>query len=260
MKKAAISSSITIAYKTIGNFESELPLLIFLHEGMGSIELFRDFPESLCSEMKLPGVVYDRYGYGYSTGLMEDRKDDYLEKEAQYYLPLLLNTLKIQNRKLILIGHSDGASIALIYASLFPENIEFLVSIAAHVFTEEISIENAKLLEERYFKDEEFRKKISRYHFDHTESTLLAFTRTITRASFKKWNIESYLKNISAPILVIQGEKDEYGTEKQVDSIVNHSSNSKTKKLLIANCGHSPHLQMKDLTLKEIVRFYKSVS
>lgn len=260
MKKAVITSSITIAYKTIGNFESELPLLIFLHEGMGSIELYRDFPESLCFELKLPGLVYDRYGYGYSTGLLEERKDDYLENEAQNYLPLLLETLNIQNRELILIGHSDGASIALIYASLFPANIKFLVSIAAHVFTEEISIQNVKLLEEKYYKDEVFRKKISKYHFDHAESTLLAFTRTITRASFKKWNIESYLKNISSPVLVIQGENDEYGTEKQVDSIVNNSPNKKNKKLMIQNCGHSPHLQLKDLILKEIARFYKTVS
>ncbi|MBK9283014.1 MAG: alpha/beta hydrolase [Sphingobacteriaceae bacterium] len=250
-----LNKKIKIAYTIIGELKAGRPILLFLHEGMGSILQFKNFPEKLCSELNLPGLVFDRYGYGFSTPLQEERSDEYLEYESRINLPLFLEKLKLQNRELILIGHSDGASIALLYASMFPENVKALVSMAAHVFTENISITSAHALENKYYSNEIFRKKLSKYHFGHTESTLLAFTRTIKRESFKQWNIESYLGYIKAPVLVIQGEEDKYGTESQVDSIMKHCKNKNNKKVIIEKCGHSPHLEKQEFVLNKINEF-----
>ncbi|MBK6522706.1 MAG: alpha/beta hydrolase [Sphingobacteriaceae bacterium] len=259
MNSVQITSKIKIAYITIGDLECDAPLLLFLHEGMGSISMFRDFPKRLCEATGFPGLVFDRYGYGHSTALQEDRTIDYLETEAKINLPLLVEHLNLNNRKLIIVGHSDGASIALIYAGLFPKNVIAVVSIAAHVFTEELSIRNVKALEERFYSNDEFRAKLERYHFEHTESTLIAFTRTITSESFKNWNIENYLSSIEAPVLVIQGTNDEYGTLAQVESIMNHASHPQNKKIILDNYGHSPHLENKEGVVKHISEFIKAI-
>jgi len=150
LQKINIDDKVTLAYKTIGYPNVDQPLLVFLHEGLGSIAQWKDFPELICQELNMPGLIYDRYGYGYSTALQEKRATTYLENEAEYFLPQLINKLSLQNRELILIGHSDGASIALIYAALFPEYVITVVSIAAHVFCEQISRDSITKLKEVY--------------------------------------------------------------------------------------------------------------
>lgn len=253
MQYANICDDIKLAYVTIRKVIPEKPAILFLHEGMGCVKLFRDFPDLLCHTLKLPGIVYERYGYGHSTALREERPDNYLNIEAEKYLPEFIVQCGLNNIPLILVGHSDGASIALIYASLFPKNVVAVISIAAHVFVEEISITNVKALEEKYFSDGEFRAKVHKYHYDHSDSTLLAFTKTISRESFKEWNIESCLQKIEAPTFVIQGTEDNYGTQKQVDSILTHTKNSES--LLINKCGHSPHLEKKQIVIDAIADF-----
>ncbi|MBL7896850.1 MAG: alpha/beta hydrolase [Bacteroidia bacterium] len=253
MQYAEISNAIKLAFVTIRKVSQNKPAILFLHEGMGCIKLFRDFPDLLCQSLKLPGVIYERYGYGHSTALREERPDNYLNIEAEKYLPEFIEQCGLKDIPLILVGHSDGASIALIYASLFTKNVVAVVSIAAHVFVEEISINNVKALEKKYFSDGEFRAKIHKYHYDHSESTLLAFTKTIARESFKTWNIEHCLPKIEAPIFVIQGTEDNYGTQKQVESILTHNQNSLS--LLISECGHSPHLEKKQIVIDAITDF-----
>ena len=256
----AIDSKVTLAYQLIDKQNSAKPLLVFLHEGLGSIAQWKKFPEMLCNTLNLDGLVYERYGYGHATSLQEERTSDYLDVEGNYFLPKLIENLQLTNRELILVGHSDGASIALIYASLFPKNIKMVVSMAAHVFNEQISVDSIIKLKKAYQSNDKLKKSFEKYHFDHTDSTFYAFANTITHPSFKEWNIEHYLPQITAPIFAIQGFDDEYGTELQVDAIVNKSPNKANSKLMIKNCGHSPHLQMQPLVVSKIVEFYTKIT
>ena len=185
--KIKIDHKVELAYQWIGDLDQNEPLLLFLHEGLGSIAQFKNFPANLCETLGLPGLVYDRYGYGYSTPLQEKRTLDYLEVEANYYLPKLIEKLGLGTQEIILVGHSDGASIALIYASLFPKNIKMVVSMAAHVFNEPLSIGSIKKLIQLYENNDKIKKSFEKYHFEHTDSTFYAFANTITHPKFKNF-------------------------------------------------------------------------
>lgn len=255
-----VDEKVTLAYQTIGELTSSSPLLFFLHEGLGSIAQWKNFPAKLCEVLGLSGLVYERYGYGYSTPLQEERQADYLEVEGNYYLPKLIQKLSLAQQEIILVGHSDGASIALIYASLFPKHIKMVVSMAAHVFNEKISVNSIKLLEALYENNDKLKKSFQKYHFEHTDSTFYAFSKTITDPSFKDWNIEHYLNNITAPVIAIQGYDDEYGTSKQVESIVSNSKNKYNRNLMIPKCGHSPHIQKQTFVLNQLADFYQTIN
>ena len=260
ISKIKVDDKVELAYEFINIHNEDSPLLIFLHEGLGSIAQWKNFPRELCKKLNLNGLVYERYGYGHSTPLQEERKSTYLDVEGNYFLPKLIEKLNLTDRELILVGHSDGASIALIYASLFPEKIKMVVSMAAHVFNEQISIDSIKILESLYESDPKLKRSFERYHFDHTDSTFYAFSKTITHTDFKEWNIEHYLTNIVAPIFAIQGFDDEYGTELQVESIITKSQNKYNRKLMIPECGHSPHLEKQAFVINQIDEFYNTVS
>jgi pimeloyl-ACP methyl ester carboxylesterase len=259
IQKVKVDDKIELAYEFINIHDEESPLLVFLHEGLGSIAQWKNFPRELCKKLNLNGLVYERYGYGHSTPLQEERKSTYLDVEGNYFLPKLIEKLNLTDRELIFVGHSDGASISLIYASLFPEKIKMVVSMAAHVFNEQISIDSIKKLESLYESDPKLKRSFERYHFDHTDSTFYAFSKTITHADFKEWNIEHYLTNIGAPIIAVQGFDDEYGTELQVDSIVTKSLNKHNRKLMIPKCGHSPHLEKQAFVINQIEDLYNSI-
>jgi pimeloyl-ACP methyl ester carboxylesterase len=259
LHKIAIDNKVSLCYKYIGLDDSSLPLLLFLHEGLGSIAQWKHFPDELCSKLQLPGLIYERYGYGHSTPLQENRKDDYLHVESDYYLPLFIKALKLENRPLILIGHSDGGTIALLYTSLFPTQVKYIVSMAAHVFVEQISTTSAVKLIEKYKHHADFREKFKKYHFEHADNTFYQFAETISRQSFQSWNIENCLPKINTPILILQGKSDHYGTEKQVYAIFEKTKSSKKHYLLIDNCGHSPHLEAKEIVLTEIQSFHKEI-
>lgn len=259
LQKIPVDASVTLCYKSIGEFNSNLPLLLFLHEGLGSIAQWKNFPQNLCNKLRLPGLIYERYGYGHSTPLQEEREDHYLEKEAEYYLPLLIEKLNLRNRLIILIGHSDGATIALLYAAVFPKNIVYVVSMAAHVFWEQISADSAAKLEVKYKHHTEFREKFRKYHLSHSDNTLFSFTKTITRKSFQKWNVEHYLDKIESPILILQGKNDHYGTEKQVQSILKNTKHDLNRFLFIDDCGHSPHLEKESTVIEQIVKLHEDV-
>lgn len=259
IKKIAVDEKVELAYQFVGNKCNDRPLLVFLHEGLGSIGQWKKFPALLCEALDLQGLVYDRYGYGQSTALQEKRESEYLEYEGKYFLPLLVEKLGLQERELILFGHSDGGSIALVYAALFPDNILAVISMAHHVFLEQISVDSITKLRALYDSDPRLKKSFSKYHGDKADSVVYAFSDTILGQDFKQWRMDSYLQNIKAPIFTLQGDHDEYGTEKQMDLVIKNSPNKHNKKMLIPNCKHSPHLEYPELIVKEVKAFLKMV-
>jgi pimeloyl-ACP methyl ester carboxylesterase len=232
------------------------PLLVFLHEGLGSIQQWRDFPALLCKKVNCPGLLYDREGYSKSGMLKEKRDSGYLQKEAEIALPELFKKLSLQQTNKILIGHSDGGSIALIHAGIFQKNIMGVISEAAHLFIEDISVEG---ISEAVIQFEEGKLKdlLKKYHGEKTDSMFYGWAHTWLNPEFKKWNIEKYLPGISAPVLAIQGEDDQYGSFAQLKSIKKNTKNAEIK--FIPNCGHTPHIQMKEEVLLMMVDFINKI-
>jgi len=250
----------TIHYEIINQQYGGLqkPLIVFLHEGLGSIRQWKNFPQKLCNQLKFQGLIYDRYGYGLSEQLKEERKITFLHDEGLIYLPGLLENLKIKN-KLILIGHSDGGSIALIYASVFSENLLCIISEAAHVMLEDISLQGIRSIKNEYEQNESFRKMFSKYHPGKAENMFYNWVNTWLSPDFKNWNIENLLEKITAPVLAIQGDKDEYGTYKQLESIRNHSA-SEVEIFYIPQCGHTPHLQAEEMVFQKMSSYVMKFS
>jgi pimeloyl-ACP methyl ester carboxylesterase len=231
----------------------EKPFLVFLHEGLGCIELWKQFPQILATDLECNALVYDRQGYGQSSPLSALRGKDYLEIEAKEFLPELLNKLDI--KKPILIGHSDGGSIALIYASLY--ECTAMITEAAHIFVEEITLNGIQEAKNNPDLPLIF-KKLEKYHGEKTEVIFKAWTDTWLNEAFHDWNISSYLKDISCPSLIIQGLDDEYAGPIHVEKIMENLSSCTVKKAFLpANCAHIPHLQAAEEVKTEIVTFLK---
>ena len=251
---AKIENNIELAYQFINSNENqEKPLIVFLHEGLGSIAQWKDFPLELCKKVNLEGFIYERQGYANSSALTETRDETYLENYALEELPKLIKTLNLENRKLILFGHSDGGSIAYIYAGKYPENIVGIITEAAHVFVEDITLNGISPVVDM-FENWNLKEKLARYQKEKTEQIFYAWSDTWHKKQFKNWNIEHYLSPVTCPVLAIQGIDDEYGTELQVDKIINGVS-GKAQKLMIPNCGHIPHFQQREIIIEESVKF-----
>lgn len=236
----------SLEYEWISPERTSSPLLVFLHEGLGSVAMWRDWPRQLCNAGGLRGLVYSRPGYGHSTPRPRQKKwpVDYMHTQAREVLPALLQAVGVDTRSdpPWLIGHSDGASIALIYAATYPQRVAGLVVLAPHVFVEDISITSIQLARETYVttdtQDTGLRIKLARYHQD-PDSAFWGWNDIWLNPAFRAWNIENLLPAISQPVLAIQGEDDEYGTMAQLDSIAKHVPQAHSLKL--AACRHSPH-------------------
>ncbi len=229
--------------------DGDRPLLLFLHDALGSIGTWKDLPEQLSEETRCPALVYDRYGHGGSEPLKEMREKQYMHIEGESTLPLLLESLGVRE-KVIPIGHSDGGSIALLFAAAFPEKVKGLVTEAAHVFVEDITIEGIqKAVKE--FKKGHLERALEAYHDINTRPVFNAWADTWLSPSFQDWNITDRLPRIKAPILVIQGEDDEYGSQAQVDAIVEGVSGPATP-FMVPACGHNPHHEASDVVLPRI--------
>jgi pimeloyl-ACP methyl ester carboxylesterase len=231
--------------------------LVFLHEGLGSIEQWKQFPEQLSAKLNLPALLYDRYGYGNSEKFSEERNENYFLSEAKMFLPEILDKLNI-HEKVILFGHSDGATLALLFASYFPERTLAVVAEAPHVFNEDISVEGVRLAKHLYVSDETFKQKLSKYHGDKTDSVFYGWADVWLSPSAKDWNIIPQLNNITAPVLIIQGVNDEYGSYKQLETI-RKNLKGKYDELYIENCGHAPHLKFTDLVINKITNFISKI-
>ncbi len=235
------------------NPEGKGPIIVFLHEGLGSIAQWKDFPEKVCALHGHKGLVYERQGYGASSPISKKRDENYLHDYALNELPAVLKKLGLEEEEIILYGHSDGGSIAYIYASNFPQNIVGIISEAAHVFVEDITLEGITPVVD-IFKEGKLKSALEKYHGPKTEQTFYAWSDTWHLKRFREWNIEEGLENINCPVLAIQGEDDEYGSEEQLDKIINGVGAS-AEKLFIPNCGHSPWKEQSDIVLNAANNF-----
>jgi pimeloyl-ACP methyl ester carboxylesterase len=249
----------SINYEIINEqfLDNKAIVLVFLHEGLGSIKQWKDIPEIIANACGVAAIVYDRYGYGNSSEREENVTTQYLHDEALIYLPELLSKLGIQNN-VLLIGHSDGASIALIFAAAFPAKLIAVISLAAHVFVEEITISSVAQLVKKYNSNEKLSLLLSKYHAEKTDKMFNDWSGVWLSADFRNWNIEKLLTNITVPVLAIQGEDDEHGSIKQLNAIKNNISNEVTT-YLISDCGHIPHLEKKEEVKTIMINFINSL-
>lgn len=225
------------------------PELVFLHEGLGSVSHWKDFPARVAAETGCPATVYSRYGSGNSDVLIEARSVQYMHDEGLRVLPELLAKVKIDCP--ILIGHSDGASIAIIYAGAH-NRVRGLVLLAPHVFVEDLSVRSiaeAKM----QFETTNLPQKLARHHRD-AAATFWGWNNIWLHPDFRRWNIEEYLPRIRCPILVIQGLQDQYGTLAQVEAI-RMQAGGRVDVLTLDHCRHSPERDQPEKALKAITTF-----
>ena len=227
--------------------------IVFLHEGLGCIGFWKDFPDLLCARLGLQGLVYDRWGYGASDPFDRPRTTKYLEDEARQALPELLDAAGIERP--ILVGHSDGASIALLFAAAFPERPLAVVSEAAHVFVEEEALAGIRLAVQA-FESGDLERRLERHHGDKTKDVFDAWADTWLSPGFRDWNIEAALPAIRAPLLLLQGVDDEYGTAAQVEKIAKGVSGP-VESHLLPGCGHVPHHQARERVLDLMTAFIR---
>lgn len=230
------------------------PTIVFLHDSLGCTQLWRDFPAKLAEETQCNVLVYDRLGYGKSFPMLtHERENNYMESEADV-LNDLLNELNLKD--IILFGHSDGGTIALITASKYPEKIKAVICEAGHIFVEDVTVNGVKDALEAY-NATNLPERLQKYHGDKVEMIVRAWTEIWLSERFRSWNIEYLLKNIVSPLLFIQGEADDYGTLDQVEKTVSQVSGS-AEKFIIPNVGHTPHKEVPEVVLEKAAEFIKS--
>jgi pimeloyl-ACP methyl ester carboxylesterase len=243
----------TLEVHHIPSINAQAPELVLLHEGLGSVSHWKDFPARVASSTGCPVTVYSRYGSGHSEPLTEARPVTYMHDEALRMLPDLLAQLHIENP--ILVGHSDGASIALIHAGAH-DQVRGLVLLAPHVFVEDLSI--ASIAEaKKIFETTNLPEKLARHHRD-AGRTFWGWNNIWLHPDFRSWNIEEYLPGISCPILAIQGLDDQYGTMAQVRAIA-RLARGPVEILPLADCRHSPQRDQPAATLAAIAKFVKQI-
>jgi len=238
-------------YEWIGEAKRGAPVLVFLHEGLGSIGQWRDFPSRVAAATGCRALVYERYGYGQSDILEEPRRSvRFMHDEALQSLPEMLSSLGIENP--VLIGHSDGASIALIYAGA-GHPVRALAVMAPHVFIEPVcisSIEEAA----RKFETTDLPARLGRYHRD-ARRTFYGWADVWRDPEFEAWDIRNdYLPGIRCPVLALQGREDEYGTMAQLDEIADRVKGP-CELVKLERCGHSPFRDRPEETLASIAGF-----
>ncbi len=236
-----------------GPAATKVPTLVFLHEGLGCVDLWRDFPYRLAEATGCSAFVYSRQGYGRSDPARLPRTVDFMHQEALEVLPEVLRAAGI--RRAILVGHSDGGSIALIYAGSQMPGIELLgvITEAAHVYCEAVTISSI-IRAKQDFESGDLRQRLARYHGENTAGAFYSWNGPWLDPDFVHWNIEACLPTVTVPVLAIQGENDPYGTLAQVESIVSQVG-AKAQSLILPDCGHSPHHQQPGATLAAMAKF-----
>ena len=234
------------------NLISNTPTIVFLHEGLGSVEQWKNFPKKVCEALGMNGLVYDRQGHGRSSALKEKREKDYLHIEALQFLPEILKQLGIE--KPILFGHSDGGTIALIYAAHFPKSVRAVATEAAHIKVEEVTLQGIEAAIKLY-ETTTFAQKLQKYHAEKTDDLFRAWADVWLSESFRDWNIADLLSQIECSVLLLQGKEDEYATEQHLWDIAAGLGES-AKAVLLEDCGHSPHREQEERVLKELDMFF----
>jgi len=227
--------------------------LVFLHEGLGSIRQWRDFPAQVAKATGCRALVYDRYGYGKSEVLQEPRVGvEFMHDGALNELPELLELLDVRDP--VLVGHSDGASIALIHAGTY--GVRGVVVMAPHVFIEAICVD-AITKASVAFDTTDLPARLGKYH-RNPRKTFHLWADAWLDPAFRDWNIEEYLPRIKCPVLAIQGEADEYGTMAQLDAIQKQAGGP-CELLKLPDCGHSPHKDQPERVVRAVTDFVKGL-
>jgi pimeloyl-ACP methyl ester carboxylesterase len=231
---------IAIEFEWVGQVRPHSPLLVFLHEGLGSVAMWKDFPRALCEAAGCRGLVYSRPGYGRSTPRSAGEKlpVDFMHVQAREVLPALLATLGAADdgAPLWLFGHSDGASIALIHAAAFPQSVAGIIALAPHIMVEDVSVASIAQARQAYLKTD-LKARLARYH-DDADSAFWGWNDIWLDPRFRGWSIEELLPGVRCPVLAVQGEDDEYGTMEQIDGLARRAP--RVELLKLARCGHSP--------------------
>ncbi|MCS6762937.1 MAG: alpha/beta hydrolase [Candidatus Protistobacter heckmanni] len=253
---------VRIEYEWLRPEAKDRPLLVFLHEGLGSVAMWKDFPARLCAEGDFCGLVYSRPGYGKSSPRPagEKRPVGFMHDQAREVLPALLDALDIgkgagkdADDLPRLFGHSDGCSITLIYAASFPRRLAGAVVVAPHTFVEDFSPESIRQAREAYAGGK-LAQRLAPYH-DDVDSAFHGWNDVWLDPEFRKWSIEALLPEIVFPLLAVQGFQDEYGTMEQIEKIGRAVPSSKLVKL--DRCRHSPHSDQPDALIEATSHFIK---
>ncbi len=217
------------------------PLLVFLHDGLGSLAAWRDFPQRLCDAARCRGLVYSRPGYGGSTPRAADQAwgPDFMHRQAHEVLPALFEALAVDTVRdpPWLFGHSDGGSIALLHAARFPARVAGAIVVAPHIMVEDMSIQSIAEARDSYLEGD-LRERLAKYHVD-PDSAFWGWNDAWLHPRFRPWSIEDEIAAIRCPLLAVQGVDDPYGTLEQVRGIARRVA--QTRLLELADCGHSAH-------------------
>jgi pimeloyl-ACP methyl ester carboxylesterase len=232
-----------------------VPLVVFLHEGLGSVSMWRDFPDRLCAAGGYRGLVFSRPGYGASTARPHDERwgADFMHRQARDVLPPLLAALDIDVDRdpPWLFGHSDGGSIALIHAALFPKRVAGLVVLAPHLDVEQFGIDSIAETRIAYLETD-LRDRLARHHAD-VDSAFWGWNDVWLSEPFSHFDIHALLPRITCPVLAIQGRDDQYGTMAHIDGI--RDALPDTRLLKLDRCGHSPHRDQPEAVIAATVGF-----
>lgn len=242
-----------IEYEWAGAAGADAPVMVFLHEGLGSVAMWRDFPARLCDAVGVRGLVYSRPGYGRSTPrtAQESWLPNFMHRQAREVLPALLRELGVQRPWLF--GHSDGGSIALLHAAAFADALRGAIVLAPHILVEDVSIASIAKAREAYLQTD-LKQRLARYH-DDADSAFFGWNDVWLSPAFRAWSIEEEIRAIRCPLLAIQGVDDEYGTLEQVRGIARRVPQARL--LELPRCGHSPHKDQPEAVIAAVGDFVR---
>jgi pimeloyl-ACP methyl ester carboxylesterase len=248
---------VRIEHQWIARERGSAPVLIFLHEGLGSLAMWRDFPERLCRAAGCRGLVYSRPGYGRSTPRAAEEAWglDFMHRQAHEVLPALLHALDLdaEAHPPWLFGHSDGGSIALLYAAEFVEGVAGAVVLAPHIMVENLSVSSIAKAR-RHYLETDLRARLAKYH-DDPDSAFWGWNDIWLHPPFRQWSIEDEIAAVRCPLLAVQGLDDEYGTLEQIRGIARRVPHAQL--LELADCGHSPHRDQPQALIDATVQFLR---
>ena len=234
--------------------DTELPVVVFLHEGLGSVSQWKDFPERFVQECGLPVLLYDRLGYGKSSPRKEKRGLDYLHRE-EGRLGRLLEKLSL--KKYILLGHSEGGSLALIHAARRPAGLLKVITLSANTQEEPCITPGIEKVRGEYEKPgSKLKSALQKYHGERCDAVFYAWCDTWTAPFFQTWNIKPELQRIQVPVLAIHGRNDQYTSLVQIQNIRQLVPADK-KTVILDACGHHPHFDHPEKVMEAVCQFLK---
>jgi pimeloyl-ACP methyl ester carboxylesterase len=246
---------VRIEHRWLNAARHDAPLLVFLHEGLGSLSMWRDFPQGLCDALGWRGLVYSRPGYGRSTprAATEAWGVDFLHRQAHEVLPALLQALGVDSTRHPpwLFGHSDGGSIALLHAARRPTAVAGAIVLAPHIVVEDLSLASIARARQAYLETD-LRQRLARHH-DDPDSAFWGWNDIWLHPPFRHWSIEHEIATITCPLLAVQGLDDEYGTLAQIHGIAQQVT--QTRLLALPDCGHSPHRDQPQAVIEAVLAF-----